>query len=1211
MASMRTSTPWPKWKLGAFVATAIATLVAACGNSAPPLDGPGNGGPSDASICIAGHPQEGCPCAPNGGTAACGEVIGQGQGPGVVACGQGTATCVNGQWSACLNETMSFKSTRPLTLSSDGSGTVSEGPTRHPEALGMSTDAGDAGDAGQTICVNNPCDPQCTTFVDNSNGVDGGPGLVPTDSGGWTLAGDSGGTLEASTQCFVNLTGTVYDPAALEPVYNAVVAIPFAGNPVGSGSPPAISTGVPLTSACGGNTFPALRAAYTDVNGKFTLQGVPVQSTVTVVVQIGRWRRLVTVNTSTCACGATINISTPSTNTCLGTVPTCAGTNNYSGSASCLTRLPRTQSEGNIPHIAIGTGSLDAIECMLYRMGVSSSEYTDETKTGRIHIFNDGGSKLGSGAANHDVSYLLGFACPGGNCPASTSTTNITNPGFDTNNTNGWTRTGSYANMWNGYSTSGNNSVSLGSGYFGTNCVSSGTNTLTQGPFTAPTGMTALAVDETEVCSGNGNYVQVSLKDNTSNTTQTCNNCNNDCNGGNGCEWETCTLNVTAGHSYTLALTNYNQAGSTCSMSFFDSARWIPTITPLLDNYDMVILPCDGGGEYDATNWAGGGEDQGRNNLVNYANVGGRVFTSHWGREWIERTGGANLLPNGPFPNVATWVGDNGPPGNPTSATGDINTGSTWGASFNSWMTAVSAAAGGQFTINPWREDTSAVSSASRLFVSYDGDNGTTQGYPADFTFDTPLGGSALGRVMFTDMHLANGNPSGTFPGNCPTQGTTLLSQEAAAEYLIFDLGSCVSGQPVPTNYPPISTTGNGTNSTCSGGTAKDINVGGSCSAVTGDPSGNSDCSMDFHCSASTSGTCTWSQGSGYYDANCLDTSGNPAIDLTVGVPCQHQVTAADGGIVTGYDIPLCNRGGGTLAANTAIDIGISGNGGNQSAPWVCTAGAPNSIGASCTYTTPMALGPGECIDIDTTSAGSPCLGLFTTPGPSSGERFIYVNYDEKVPECGLGFTGSGAGCDNNTTHTKTTGNGCPATCGSSTVYTSSSFTRDFQGVCQAGYRPVWKNFQWSGDTPNGSSLDFQAWTADSEAQLGVQYTTSATLESPAPDNTANGYVDTTLYGCTPAAGAPACTAAAAQCTSSPCACSTSPCASCCNSGSNPTIVDSKLVSAGYPTWGSSPGPYASHPWLRVKMTLNPSTNLQYAPTLLTWNQSYDCVPSE
>jgi hypothetical protein len=38
---------------------------------------------------------------------------------------------------------------------------------------------------------------------------------------------------------------------------------------------------------------------------------------------------------------------------------------------------------------------------------------------------------------------------------------------------------------------------------------------------------------------------------------------------------------------------------------------------------------------------------------------------------------------------------------------------------------------------------------------------------------------------------------------------------------------------------------------------------------------------------------------------------------------------------------------------------------------------------------------------------------------------------------------------------------------------------------------------------------------------------------------------------------------------------------------------------------------YASHSWLRVNMTLNPSSDKMSAPTLLAWQQNYDCVASE
>jgi hypothetical protein len=1158
MASMRTSTRW-NWKVGAFVAVVAATLVAACGNSAPPVEGTASNVQPDGSLlaCSAAHPQPGCPCAPEGAKAPCGEL--KGTNGGYATCAQGTMMCTGGTWGSCSDVTTMFKSLGPIGAQVPQSGGTG---VRHPDGLGMGADAGDA---GQTPCPYPQilCDPTCQGFIDNSNGVDGGPGLVPTEAGGWTLPGDGGNLPEAATQCFVTLTGTVYDPAALEPVYNALVAVPYAGNPVGSGTPPAITTGVPLANACSGTTFAALRATYTDVNGNFTLAGVPVQAAVSLISQIGRWRTIRTINTSTCSCGATINVSQASTNTCLGTIGSCNGlTDGYAGTASCLTRLPRTQTgNDNIPHTAIGTGGKDAMECTLYRIGVDASEFTDEKGTGRIHIFDNGGATLAAPALNHDLSWLLGFACPGGQCPPATYvSTNIVNPSFETGDLTGWNPMGTVVAS-NALAYAGTWSAQLGD----PTLTNTGLSTLSQ-TFTAPPGATSLVFYAYTHCASNSkvDYFGASITDNTSGTTATWWGSN-----ANGCPstaaWaQFVANNITPGDSYTLTFSDYD-GDNHRSYAYVDDLFWTPKLVQsLVNNYDMIMLPCDGGNEYNSANWGLGYDDPGRNNLVFYASVGGRLFTSHWGREWIERP--SSPFPNGPFPNVATWTGSTGTGSN--GATGDINTASAWGTNFNAWMTAVGAATGGQFPITPWREDTTAVGAASRLFVSYDGDNGTTAGYPADFTFDTPLGGTAIGRVMYTDMHLASGTPSGTFPGNCQAQGTALTAQEAAAEYLLFDLGGCVAGQPVPMNYPPINTTGNGTNSTCGGASTNDGKLlPGSCTT-------DADCEMDFHCAA---GKCIWSSGSGYYNAACLDSAGNPGIDLTIGAPCSNS-----GG--TTYAIPICNRGGGTLPAGSVITIENSGTGGSPSAPWSCAPPpSPNPPNVSsgfttCTYTTPTDLGPGECIDIDTsTAAGSACQVL------EVGERFLYINYDQSITECGTGFTGTGPGCMNNTSHTKTTGASCPPTCGNPITYQPATFTRDFHGVCPTGYRVVWTYFSWSGITPVDSNLDFQAWTADSQAQLGVQYSMSATLEQPAPDNHANGYTDNTVYGC--------------------------------QNCSIPTYVDVRLAAAGYPTSGNNPNPppasFASHDWLRVNMILNPSTSMNFAPTLATWNQQYDCVPTE
>ena len=755
-----------RWSTAGMVGLVGFVLASACGSpndastlgDPPSVDGGGGG--------CGGSPSTGCPCATEGQMTACGDVVSQ-EGS-FVTCAEGTRTCTGGSWGACQGTVNVIKSNEWMGVSGGGGG------------IRTQTLSGAASpDAGTCTA----CDISCMGFPDTSTGVDGGPGLVATDAGGWSLPltlSDAGAC--QGLQCSVptcsggqttTITGKVYDPAAINPVYNAIVMIPNGVvQPIPAGVSNSACGGAPLPSAVTPNTF-----AYTATDGSFTLTSVPVGTAIPLVIQLGRWRREVTINTSSLACGGTMNISTG-----------CSGLNHYSSTASCLTRLPRTQSEGNIPLTAIGTGGLDAIECMLYRIGVSSTMFTDENSGGRIHIFDDGGATLPSPAANHDVSYLLGFSCPGGRCPSgATSTASITNPSFETGNFNGWSSSGSYKQISNWWSSDGNDSALLGSGQWEGSCVYSNANAASQSNLVAPANASGISVDEYELCYGNGNYVKVGLTDTTTNTTTSCQDCQYNAT-------TTCTLPVTPGHTYSLTLTNNDQNGSGyCTETFFDNVRWdiASTVTSLLPNYDLVMLPCDGGGEYNSSNWGYSYDDVGRTNLVNYANVGGRIFTSHWGREWIERTSSA--LVNGPFPGVANWVGDTNLNGG-NSATGVINAGTAWGGPFNTWMTGVGAASGTTFNINPNRIDTSSVTAASEMYVSYQ-----ANGYPADFTFDTPIGSNnPVGRVMYTDMHLANGTPSGTFPNNCPTQGSALLAQEDAAEYLLFDLSGCVSGTPIP-----------------------------------------------------------------------------------------------------------------------------------------------------------------------------------------------------------------------------------------------------------------------------------------------------------------------------------------------------------------------------------------------------------------------------
>jgi len=263
-----------------------------------------------------------------------------------------------------------------------------DGPNRC--GVGMSGDGGACSGADCPVCVPKTCDDlgyTCGPAGDTCGGkLDCGPNTCPIP--GWTCGGGGKfgecgckGACEAVPDCSnepiktTSLTGKVYDPAGNNPLYHVFVYV--ANNPDDpklKAFDPGITCDVCGATAAGspllseGDQF----GTYTDVDGSFTLKGVPVGKGVTVVIQLGRWRRVFKVDVNTpCA-------SNPITDKTL--------------------LMPSKQSDGNIPLMAMVTGKVDSLECVLRKMGIDASEFTNPSGGGRVQFY------LGS-AADKSTAY--------------------------------------------------------------------------------------------------------------------------------------------------------------------------------------------------------------------------------------------------------------------------------------------------------------------------------------------------------------------------------------------------------------------------------------------------------------------------------------------------------------------------------------------------------------------------------------------------------------------------------------------------------------------------------------------------------------------------------------------------------------------------------------------------------------------------------------
>ena len=211
---------------------------------------------------------------------------------------------------------------------------------------------------------------------DDDDGGGGGSGSSSgsssSSSSGSSSGGIFGGGADAAVapctggglQCYVpqncttSVSGTVYDPAGANPLYNVVVFVP--NDPTGALTP--IKQGTNTCNSCDVSIGDYVTATTSKADGTFTLTGMPATSHVPLVVQIGKWRREVFL-------------------------PTVKACTNTPLAGSSLTRLPAKRSEGDLPQMALVTGGADNLGCFLRGVGLDPTEYSAPGAGGRLDIY--------------------------------------------------------------------------------------------------------------------------------------------------------------------------------------------------------------------------------------------------------------------------------------------------------------------------------------------------------------------------------------------------------------------------------------------------------------------------------------------------------------------------------------------------------------------------------------------------------------------------------------------------------------------------------------------------------------------------------------------------------------------------------------------------------------------------------------------------------